>query len=112
MENLTLKDAKRIREQASQIDATHKTPMAQQMMAYWKTNRPQMTHRLMRLGILHQFAVVQEENYDKEMVRLIQEQEMPQSEAAMMAGQHLLMTPENEEQDETAPPNQPDQTTT
>jgi len=97
MRQLTRREAQQIKKQAQGIDATAKTPLAQQMLTFWKEHRPQMAARLVKLGILEEFAVVQEERYDQELVRLIQEESMNNSEAALIAGEHLLMTPEDEE---------------
>lgn len=97
MEPLTPQQAQQIRLQAQSIDATAKTPIAQQMLTFWREHRPNMTARLTELGILEDFAIVQEERYDQDLVRLIQEESMSQSEAAMIAGDHLLMTAEADE---------------
>ena len=112
LEPLTLQDAKRIRTEAETIAATHKTPLAQQMLRYWKEHRPQMDARLRRLGVLNQFAVVLEERYDQDLVRLMTEESMQAGDAAQIAGEHLLMTPESQEQETTEPQLQLDQTTT
>ena len=98
MEKLTRLEVQKIKKQAQSIDATAKTPLAQQMLRYWNEHRPQMTARLREQGILEDFAIVLEERYDQDLVRLIQEELMATSEAALIAGEHLLMTPEKDEE--------------
>lgn len=70
-----------------------------EMIAYWRTNRPQMTARLERLGILQQFAHVLNDLRAKEQDRL-QASRMQWTDAAEQAEQAwTLMTPEADDQD-------------
>ena len=68
-----------------------------------------MTRELTRLGLLKSFVIVQQEKRDQALIRLITREGMGEGDAALLAGEHLLMTPE---EDETEPQDQLDPTTT
>jgi hypothetical protein len=120
METLTQQQAQQIKQEARRIGATATNDLAQQVLAFWREHRPQMTAELERLGILEEFVIVQQEKRDDLMIKLIQREGMIPSEAALVAGEHLMMEPEQEDEDETQnqeqvetePLFQPDQTTT
>jgi hypothetical protein len=102
MQQLTPEQVKEIRRKARQSVATANSPRVAQAIRYWKEHRPLMTKRLQSLGILVDFAKVQHDKMFEETMQLVTEQSRSPSEAELEAGEHLLMTPEeDEEQDET-----------
>jgi hypothetical protein len=100
---VSMKFAEKIKQQAKEIEDQGlggTSPLMEEMIAYWQENRPKMHKRLRSQGILTQFAMVQENEYQT-LVRKAIQQGVNGSDAARMYQDELIMEPESDEETTT-----------
>src|SRR6056297_120838 len=74
-----------------------RTPLVEQMVAYWIEHRPKMAARLKRDGILYAQAMVLQSRQTEEIIRLVTAEGMSPDDAQRMTAEMLLMEPESED---------------
>ncbi len=95
-------EADEIRRQVDQLATpmTAKHPAIQDLLAFWKEHRPKMYRGLNQAGVVTEYAILVMDRFEAEKGRLMVNENLDEGDAALMAGSHLLMESEEENEPE------------